>query len=673
MEPVERAAGAARLPHLPALDGLRGLAVAAVVVYHLTPGTLPGGFLGVDVFFVLSGFLITSLLLSERERNGRVSLRTFYLRRLRRLVPALLLVLTALATYAAFVADAAELARLRSHGLASLAWVANWQFIVDDTSYTEVLTGASPLRHMWSLAIEEQFYVVFPLLVIVLGVVTAWRGSLRPVLIAVAAVGAVASAVWMAVVYDPAGGIERAYFGTDSHAHGLLIGVVLGALLLGRPPTEGRGARVLSIAAVPAAAVVLGAFVLAAESAPWMYRGGFFAVGLAVAVVIAASQRAGWLRVALSWRPLVGLGLISYGVYLWHWPIIVLVTEQRVDVSGAALGVLQLALTVACALASYRLVEVPIRRGALGRRVGRVALLAAPLGLVAVGAVLVLGTEGPRPAPVAQAPPVTEPAPIEPLAQTELDAAAPADEPQSPEPLSLVVLGDSVAHTLVGGRLGGDLEFDPWEPEQSPFNPAEAQAWSVAKPACSFLPGRLLRPGEPAGDGVDLSAACGDWHGDLDAALAEREADVVLVALANDSRDRVLDGEVLELGSDAWTELFETFLDEVVATAARHDARTALIVLPPRIGRFADLGDVGWRERELGEAMADYAAGEPDADVIDLAEVVCPGGDCEEPTDGFDPAWRFDGMHYDAEGARWFADWVTPQLVELVAERSPGS
>ena len=306
---ADGAAGPTRLPHLVALDGLRGVAVALVVAYHLAPDLVPGGFLGVDVFFVLSGFLITSLLVREHAATGSVALGRFYLRRLRRLAPALVLVIAALALYGAFAASPGELDRLRAHGLASLGWFANWRFIVDGTSYADVVAGVSPLRHMWSLAIEEQFYLVFPLLLLGIAAV-AGRARLRTALLWFAGVGAAVSAVWMAVLWSPGGGIERAYYGTDTRAHGLLVGVALGAALAGVPPTGGRVATWLGRAAPVAAAAVLAVALTTAQDAGWLYRGGFALVGVAVAVVIAASGAGGWLPRGLSWRPLVLLGLI---------------------------------------------------------------------------------------------------------------------------------------------------------------------------------------------------------------------------------------------------------------------------------------------------------------------------------------------------------------------------
>jgi peptidoglycan/LPS O-acetylase OafA/YrhL len=211
--------------------------VALVVAYHLAPGVVPGGFLGVDVFFVLSGFLITSLLLDEARARAAVDLGRFYLRRVRRLGPALLLLLALMAAYAARWATQGELGRLREHSLWTLGYLANWRFIADGTTYTDVVAGQSPLRHTWSLAIEEQFYVVFPVLLLAIGAATQWQWArLRRALAVVAATGAVASAIWMAAVWGDGTDPSRGYFGTDTRAQELLVGVLLGTLLVGRRP-----------------------------------------------------------------------------------------------------------------------------------------------------------------------------------------------------------------------------------------------------------------------------------------------------------------------------------------------------------------------------------------------------------------------------------------------------
>ncbi|MGA9276913.1 acyltransferase family protein, partial [Ilumatobacter sp.] len=228
---------ARRFDHVRELDGLRGIAVAAVVVYHLWPDVLPGGFIGVDVFFVLSGFLLSALLVHEAERTGRVGFGAFMVRRVRRLLPATLLVLGAIALYAATWANDVELARLRRHVFGSLTYSINWLFIADGTTYTDVVAGASPLRHVWSLAIEEQFYLMLAVVVAAL-VRLGGATHVRRRLILGGGILAGVSAVWMIALSLSGASLARTYFGTDTRMQAMLIGVAIGAWkgdeLLGR-------------------------------------------------------------------------------------------------------------------------------------------------------------------------------------------------------------------------------------------------------------------------------------------------------------------------------------------------------------------------------------------------------------------------------------------------------
>ena len=647
-------APATRLPHLTALDGLRGVAVALVVAYHLNPGLVPGGFLGVDVFFVLSGFLITSLLVREHDATGSVALGTFYLRRLRRLTPALVLVILALAAYGAFLATPGELDRLRSHGLASLLWFANWRFIVDGTSYADVVAGASPLRHMWSLAIEEQFYLLFPLLL--LGLAAIVGGSrLRRALVWTAGGGAAISALWMAVVWSPDTGIERAYYGTDTRAHGLLIGVALGAALAGQPPRAGRAASRLGALSIVAVLLLAGIVATTPESAGWLYRGGFLAVGLVVAVVIAASASDGLVARGLSWRPLVLLGLISYGVYLWHWPVIVLVNAQRTGLTGLPLTLAQIALTLGVATASYVLVERPIRHGALRRHFGRWSLAAAPLGIAAAAAVLVLGTMGP-PAPT-----------LEPRAA---GSSGSVPDAVADAPLRVVLTGDSVAYTLAGGWLGTGTraeDFPAWEPAMSPFDPSVVELTSLAKPQCSFLAGQVLGPAGAGRQPLASDVPCGAWREELASTLAASNAEVLVAVPAAETADRLVDGTVVTIGSPEWEAAVVAYLDTLDELTAPTNTPLALVLPPPRTGSFfVDPSDLGVpRETVLGAILRRWVEAHPRHGLVDLAATICPGDDCSAPAAGFDPQWRFDGLHLTPEGARWFADWVAPQLVRI--------
>jgi peptidoglycan/LPS O-acetylase OafA/YrhL len=375
------------------------MAVLAVVLYHFAPGIAPGGFLGVDLFFVLSGFLITSLLVSEWRATTRIRLAAFWLRRARRLLPALFLVLAAVALYELLFASHAEAHQVGSDGLWSLVYMANWHFIASGQSYIQqfLSTAPSPLRHFWSLAIEEQFYLVWPLVVTGIGLLATRRSRdaahrfrrFRAGLIAFCVVAGVASFLRMLTLYHPGDDPSRVYYGTDTRVFVILAGAVIGILSVGAP-TVPRRARGLVIVAGILAGCGLTALVLRITTASsFLYEGGYgLIVLMLVAVLLAAAQPGRNLLARLfEWRPLVGLGLISYGVYLWHWPIGLWVTEARTHLSGPALFLLRCALTLVAALASYFLVEMPIRRGGL-RALGRVASKALPLAAIAAVAAL---------------------------------------------------------------------------------------------------------------------------------------------------------------------------------------------------------------------------------------------------------------------------------------------
>jgi len=366
------------MPHLRALDGLRGVAVLVVVLYHFSPGILPGGFIGVDMFFVLSGFLITSLLVNEWEGTRRISLPAFWSRRARRLLPALFLVLIVVGFYAVFIAHAVEAQHVANDGLAALSYVANWRFIASGQAYIQTYTNqaASPLRHMWSLAIEEQFYLLWPLLVAGIGLVVARgpdragrrRRRLRRTLVTVCVVLGAASVLRMVTLYQPGGDPNRVYYGTDTRAFVLLIGAALGAWTAGVPiVTSPRARRLLVGVGCISAGALVAVMATVTTNSPWLYEGGYGLLAVAIVVVLAAAAQPGRNLLArlLEWRPLVGLGLISYGVYLWHWPATVWLTTHSTGLSGFALFTLRAVTTLGVSIASYVLVEQPIRRGRL--------------------------------------------------------------------------------------------------------------------------------------------------------------------------------------------------------------------------------------------------------------------------------------------------------------------
>ena len=313
--PPERA----RLQHQPALDGLRGLAVAGVLFFH--GGHLQGGFLGVDAFFVLSGFLITSLLLVEASERGRISLGAFWARRARRLLPALACVLGAVALYTWLLARPDELATIRGDAFATIGYFANWRAIFNSRDYWSLFRAPSPLDHTWSLAIEEQFYLAWPLLVAVLAIGARGRHAARRVLVTSVAL-ALGSLAWMLVIFDPTNP-SRAYFGTDTRVASILVGAALAAWLRLRGPTRSGAVRgALELSAIGALVLLTLAWTRLSGSSTTLYRGGLFLCALSAACVIAAAvhPRRGPVNHLFSFRPLRALGLISYGVYLWHWP-----------------------------------------------------------------------------------------------------------------------------------------------------------------------------------------------------------------------------------------------------------------------------------------------------------------------------------------------------------------
>jgi peptidoglycan/LPS O-acetylase OafA/YrhL len=356
------------LPHLPALDGLRALAVASVFAYHADVGWATGGFLGVDVFFVISGFLITALLLAEWRRNAWLDVVQFWKRRALRLLPALLLLLVAVWVAVPFLARD-QAGRLRGDIRAAVLYVSNWRLIFQHQSYFEV-TGRPPLlQHLWSLAVEEQFYLVWPLVLwCALGL---RRHAHRLVWWILAA--AVASAALMAALYEPGTDPSRVYYGTDTRVGAILMGAALACVWAPwRSKREPRvaGRIVLAMAGIGALAGLGWCISNLNQFSDVLYRGGFLGVATVAAVLVAvlAHPATPVVPAVLGSRPLVWLGRRSYGIYLFYWPVLML-TRAHYDVplSGNALLAMRAAITVAIAGVSYRFIEMPVRGGALGR------------------------------------------------------------------------------------------------------------------------------------------------------------------------------------------------------------------------------------------------------------------------------------------------------------------
>lgn len=356
----------ARLPYMPGVDGLRALAVATVFIFHAGGTWLPGGFLGVDFFLVISGYLITSLLVAEQQSGGRIDLWRFWLRRVRRLIPALLLAIAG-TLVAMLILHWDEVPRLKGATLSAFAYVTNWYFIFADVPYVERFGRPNIFTHLWSLAVEEQFYLFWPLVLAVILVVL----KLRPWAIGVLAVaGAAFSTAWAWHLYDPYALPWRIYYGTDTRAVGLFVGIV-GAILLPpsrlRPIASAAGRWGMEIIGLAALAGVLWCMFSIDEFENRLYQGGMLMLAIPAIVLIIVSAHPQTLLGKFWGLPvLVWIGARSYGMYLWHWPVLMLTRPgDDVSMSGAPLVAIQIMLVVGISALSYRFVEQPIRRNGL--------------------------------------------------------------------------------------------------------------------------------------------------------------------------------------------------------------------------------------------------------------------------------------------------------------------
>jgi peptidoglycan/LPS O-acetylase OafA/YrhL len=343
------------------LDGLRAPAVAAVVAYHVDAGALPGGFIGVDLFFVISGYLITSLLAAERRRSGRLRLGAFWVRRARRLLPAMWAVLV-VASCTATLVGGDTYAGLRGNVAAALTYSSNWWQIARHDAYFAGVGGRPVLQHLWSLAVEEQFYVLWPLLL--WAVMTVLRRQRHQA--AFALVLACVCFTAMGTAYSPDTDTSRVYYGTDTHGGGLLLGAAAALMLpLARAATLRRPGCVRALDALGGAGalgLVAAAAVLDGTSAAY-YRGGLVLVCLASVAVTLAASAPGRFAAVLSAAPLAAVGRRSYGIYLWHWPVIACLSAAAPDFAARAAGRwTELALTGAMAAVSFRLLEEPLIR-----------------------------------------------------------------------------------------------------------------------------------------------------------------------------------------------------------------------------------------------------------------------------------------------------------------------
>ena len=695
--PVEATPKATGIPHVAAFDGLRGAAVAAVLLNHANH--LEGGYLGVDLFFVLSGYLITALLLTGWRSEDRVELKRFWGRRARRLAPALIITLVGVGLYATFVSNETELLGVRWDGLATLFEVANWRTIAIHTDYFAQTLRPSPLRHTWSLSIEEQCYLVWPLVV---AAVLRWRRSPVAVFV-VSSVGAVASAGWMVFLWHRGGlaDTSRLYYGTDTRAAAVLIGaaVASGRVALGSK----RWARTRDVRHVLGALAAVGlavAWLRLDGDGPWPYRGVLPLVSLGGALVIAsvADRRhpgpVGWvasfaplavvgraarqvvarldvrehrsrpgtpppmpdvrraadrvgraldverddrLGAVARFSPLGSLGRISYGVYLYHWPIFLVLDEARTGLSGWTLVLVQVVVSIAAAAVSYRFIEEPIRRGRALR--GRQARAALPAAAAFAAIVLFATTLG------AVAPP------------SAADVANTVDRSSVPGAPTVLLAGDSVP--LV---LGFELAKQKDELGVSVANRSQ--------PGCHLLAGLGPVRGIEGNVRTDV-ADCAADHRYRDA-VRGAHADLSVVMFGDFPNESVrIDGRWQMPCEASYLAAYKRKVNDLIDDLQVTGKPVVLLTAPgTSLSWVLERVKPGMPERVacLNRLLVDIADSRPQVSVVDLAGFVCPPDQpCLQEADGVN--LRTDGLHFRDEGAAYVNRWLIPRV--LVAAQEP--
>ena len=662
-EPLHRA----RLPHLPALDGLRGAAVVAVLAFHL--GLIRGGYLGVDLFFTLSGFLITGLLVAEWRAHGRIDLRRFWVRRARRLLPAMLLVLVAVAFATRRWGSATTYASVRWDALATLAYAANWRSVLAGTDYWNLFARPSPLEHTWSLAIEEQFYLVWPLVTIVVLVWWGARSARRPEGVEGAGgaerppptdaevrsrlVRYLAVCLSLAVVSMGSGLLRfrnlddanRVYFGTDTRVGSILLGAALAiaTACFGTIPA-GRWRKLLEAAAVVAALGLGWAWLALRGTDPWLYRGGLIAAAIAATVLLAAASHPvrGPVSRVLAVGPLRGLGLISYGLYLWHWPVICLLTPGRLAdaglrVVGLPLVGLRAAVSLGLALLSYALVERPIRHG-WGE--GWMIRLATPVTVGLVVALVVWNTRGAI-APVGDRG----------GGRDQLRIAANPIPPDDPSRSRLLVVGDSGAWALQYA-LADVARTAPID-------------WvDRGTPACGVANGDG-RSRQPDGRIIADPPGCEDWPRRWSWYVDHARPDVALLfSVAPAGAARMVEGRWRKDCDPAFDRWYQRATEEAIHVLGRGGAKVAVTTVAP-MDSGADT-DGRYPEVDCRNETIRRAARATGAQVVDLARWVCDDdGRCRDTVRtlaGKEVELRPDGLHYSGPGGVVTARWVLREL-----------
>jgi len=712
------------LTHYGALDGLRGVAVAAVLLYHGGVGWAQGGFLGVEVFFVLSGFLITSLLLAEWSRTATIRLGAFWARRARRLLPALFCLVAVIGLYYAVAGSAQAIPGLKGDGISALTYYSNWHQIAAGSSYFAATGPVSPLEHTWSLAIEEQFYVVWP--IVVGGVLwLASRGarrsgqggdaapaSRRPLLVVfgVTVAGAIASIVDTAVLFDGGRNLDRVYYGTDTRASGLLIGATLAIGLAiwraGNPgrssapaqggrisaPAAGEGSlrqRLLGLGAVVALAGVLAAIATTDGSDGWLYPYGLVALDGATVLLIGAAvlRPLSPAARALSVRPLRALGQISYGLYLWHFPLFLWLTTDTVGVSGTRLLLVRLAVTLAVSVASYFLIEQPIRQR---RRPTWLIRALTPLAAGgAVAALLLASAADQLPVGIPAAATLPQPPPQlrgnDPSCTVALKDGSDYGEVPVPENKETKFVYNALGYHQLTWSGSGEKTFQTCPPKRV-LMVGDSLAFTLGVPwlnneerygiqladgallGCAFTTdGELDVDGTWEAQSEGCPTAAEHWAAEANALHAQ----AVVVDLGyRDTLDWKIDGKVVHIGEPAFDANLEKRIDRFVQLMSAGGRKVVFLSIPyvdpPKLPNGSPAPQASPARHALINSMLEAAArSHPGTvSVIDIDQTVSPGNHYNADVNG--QLCRFDGVHFSAYCSELLEPRVLGEVRKLV-------
>jgi peptidoglycan/LPS O-acetylase OafA/YrhL len=672
-----------------ALDGVRAYALLLIMGFHFGVSGLSGGFIGVDTFYVLSGYLITGLLVGEWARSARIKLGAFWLRRARRLLPALCVVLVAVTLVIRFTYPAGLYPNLRMADLSALFYFSNWWQIAVSSNYFVATGAVSPLTHTWSLAVEEQFYLVWPL--VVLAVLHLAKRFTRTssgtdsesetaqvaarvtdrgveILLAISVIGVVTSATEMARLYHPGVNITRLYFGTDTHAQSILVGSVLACTLTLVQRHRGNSgmAPVATSRRLRIALTVLGLAGLAGTVAlsatlsgtdAFAYQGGFLLSALSAAALITGAVCVGRGPIArvLSIRPMVWMGTVSYGAYLWHFPVAIELDSARTGLGGAGLLAIRVLATFALAAASYYLVERPVMEGVFWR-----SLKAAFPAIAAMGATVVVVIAATVVPAVAAARVVRNPGHALPAAlHARLDSAGAF----SGNPVRFLLLGDSVAITMSVGLATDSVPT------------YGVQVIDAGVFGCDYDSVPAISQGQV----VTPYTTCLQWRALYTADIARYHPDVVgLLTGVWSLTDREVDGQTTHVGEPAWDDHLVAEYADVVRTLAAQKVKVVLFTLP-YIDPPQEAPDGAPYPEDQPSRVVAFNRDLARVVVIDHGEVtlinlngdLSPHGRFETVIDGVTVRWP-DGIHVTPAGGQWLQPRILPTIAFLGLEARSG-